>query len=55
MKKCPKCPSEDTVKSGKIRGKQRYKCKACNYHYTVIQKSDTSTESDRKLALTLVS
>ena len=53
MRKCPKCSSESTVKSGKIRGKQRYKCKACNYHYTVIQKSDTSTESDRKLALTL--
>ena len=53
MKECPKCSSDETVKSGKIRGKQRYKCKACNYHYTVIQKSDTSTASDRKLALTL--
>ena len=53
MKECPKCSSHETVKSGKARGKQRYKCKSCHYHYTVIQKSDTSTEAERKLALTL--
>ncbi|MCF6336321.1 MAG: hypothetical protein L3J84_00005, partial [Gammaproteobacteria bacterium] len=32
---------------------ERYKRKECAYHYSVIQKSDTSKESERRLALTL--
>ncbi len=32
---CPKCLSEDIVKSGLINNKQRYKCKNCNYFFTV--------------------
>ena len=31
---CRKCKSEEKVKSGITRGKQRYKCKSCGYHYT---------------------
>ncbi len=31
---CPKCHCEKKVKSGFTRGKQRYKCKNCNCHYT---------------------
>lgn len=32
---CPKCLSENVVKSGLINNKQRFKCKACNYFFTV--------------------
>ena len=38
MKICPKCNSPETVKSGKIKESQRYKCKLCNYHFTVDQR-----------------
>ncbi len=34
---CPKCKSTDIVKSGMAKGKQRYKCRACNYHFTVMK------------------
>lgn len=33
--KCPKCKSEEKVKDGIVKGKQRYKCKKCAYRYTV--------------------
>jgi transposase-like protein len=33
--KCPKCESFRVVKSGVIGEKQRYKCKNCNYFFTV--------------------
>ncbi len=32
---CPKCQSPECTKSGVIKGKQRFKCKRCNYHFTV--------------------
>ncbi|WKK81798.2 transposase-like zinc-binding domain-containing protein [Marivirga arenosa] len=32
---CPKCQSEDIVKSGIIKNRQRFKCKVCNYNFTV--------------------
>jgi transposase-like protein len=32
---CPKCKSDKAViKAGLSRGKQRYKCKACDKHFT---------------------
>jgi len=34
-KKCPKCHSENFVKSGIIKDRQRFKCKSCNYYFTV--------------------
>jgi transposase-like protein len=34
-KKCPKCHSEDFVKSGIIKDRQRFKCKQCSYYFTV--------------------
>jgi len=33
--KCPKCNSENHVKDGIVKGKQRYYCKECKYRYTV--------------------
>ena len=31
---CPKCQSKNKVKSGIVRGKQRYKCKSCHCNFT---------------------
>ncbi len=33
--KCPKCDSFQVNKSGIIKERQRYKCKSCNYFFTV--------------------
>ena len=33
MRGCKNCKSERIVKSGKVRGKQRYKCKECGYNF----------------------
>ncbi|WP_372795332.1 hypothetical protein [Lutibacter sp.] len=32
---CPNCSSNEYVKSGVIKGRQRYKCKKCSYYFTV--------------------
>ncbi|MCP4487492.1 MAG: IS1 family transposase, partial [Gammaproteobacteria bacterium] len=50
---CPKCSSSAGIKSGKIKGKQRYKCKKCSYHYTVQQKSTAKPKELKKYALQL--
>jgi transposase-like protein len=50
---CPKCSNSAAIKSGKIKGKQRYKCKKCNYHYTVQQKSTAKPKELKKYALQL--
>jgi transposase len=31
--KCKRCNHDKATKSGKVRGKQRYKCKACGYNF----------------------
>lgn len=31
---CPKCKSDQVIKSGKVQGKQRFRCKHCNYQFT---------------------
>jgi transposase-like protein len=31
---CPRCDQNNTVKAGIILGKQRFRCKACGYHFT---------------------
>lgn len=33
--KCPKCKWQYSVRDGYAKGLQRYKCKNCNYRYTV--------------------
>lgn len=35
--KCPKCSKGDTVKSGIVKGRQRYLCKGCHYFFTVLK------------------
>ena len=32
---CPKCESEQIIKSGIIKNRQRFKCKNCQYNFTV--------------------
>lgn len=32
---CPKCRNEHIVKSGVVKGRQRYLCKRCQYHFSV--------------------
>ena len=34
MNQCPKCEHQRIIKSGFVKGKQRYKCKSCNYQFT---------------------
>jgi transposase len=35
MVRCPKCSSEGCTKDGIAKGRQRYRCKACDYRHTV--------------------
>ncbi|WP_103864579.1 helix-turn-helix domain-containing protein [Aquimarina sp. I32.4] len=35
VKVCPNCSSSDNIKSGVINKRQRYRCKKCNYYFTV--------------------
>jgi len=53
MLDCPRCSSAVRVKSGVIQGRQRYKCKECQYFYTVSHKSDTGTPDQRRMAVNL--
>jgi hypothetical protein len=50
---CPKCESERKVKNGTIKGVQKYKCKACNYSYSVMIKSTAKPLSVKRKALQL--
>lgn len=34
---CPNCQSDKCIKSGIVKGKQRYKCKQCGYNFTVLK------------------
>jgi hypothetical protein len=34
---CPKCKLHKVIKSGVVKGKQRYKCQSCNYHFSVMK------------------
>jgi len=33
MQKCKNCASEHAVKNGKVRGKQRFRCKECGFNF----------------------
>lgn len=37
MEKCPRCSSVEIRKDGIVREKQRFRCKTCNYRFTVWQ------------------
>ena len=47
--KCPKCSKVETVlRAGFLRGKQRYSCKECNYHFTLYHDRNNDKTAKRK-------
>lgn len=50
---CPKCNSAKKIKNGIVRNLQRYKCKDCQYNFTVEKRSNEYPKSMRKKALQL--
>ena len=50
---CPKCKSENFIKDGIVKSKQRYKCKTCNFRYTVTHKSTEKPLYLKRFALQL--
>jgi LacI family transcriptional regulator len=53
---CPKCNKEETIlKSGFVRGLQRYFCKECIYHFTLLKgKKEVPPEGKKKHQTTLL-
>ncbi len=51
--KCPKCKDENFVKSGIVKGQQRYRCKSCGLNYSVEFKSTATRDYTRRFALML--
>lgn len=35
--KCPKCQQVGAIKSGIVKGRQRFHCKKCHYFFTVLK------------------
>ena len=50
---CPKCNCSKSVKSGKVKERQRYKCKDCGCNYSVELKSTAKPKSQKRQALHL--
>ena len=48
---CPRCKSNNNYKTGIINNRQRYKCKSCQYYYTVSQKSTGVSQDIKRLGL----
>ena len=42
--KCPKCGHTHIVKNGKVKGKQRFKCKNCKFQFTRLTPRGRSPE-----------
>jgi len=51
--KCPKCNSEHNVKNGIVLERQRYKCKSCNYNYSVERRSNDKDSTLKRFALSM--
>ena len=49
--RCPKCESEEYQKNGKVKGKQRYKCKECGYNYRTKNYYKYYSDKEKKEAL----
>lgn len=53
--KCLKCHKDETVlRAGFIRGKQRFFCKECNFHFTLYKERDTKNPGNRKSHVTTI-
>ncbi len=53
MLNCPKCSHDVSTKSGFAKGRQRWKCKACEYHYTVSHRGASKEQKRQALELYL--
>jgi transposase len=53
MPNCKHCNCEKTVKDGKVRGSQRYKCKGCGRTFVVGDKR-LKPENEAKKALAII-
>lgn len=53
MLKCKRCDATQIVKSGTIRGKQRYLCKQCGYHFVEGDQRETAASSVVKALCTV--
>ena len=51
VERCPRCKSTERVKNGHAKGRPRYRCKECNYDYTVQQKSTGVSAETKRYAL----
>ena len=50
---CPNCDSHKSVKAGRIRNKQRYKCTNCIYYYTLASEDKNKRKKRQALELYL--
>ena len=49
---CPKCKSAHVIKSGKVQGKQRVKCKSCSFQFTKLTPRGRPA-NEKAMAITL--
>ena len=49
--RCSRCTSENKVKNGFVKGRQRYRCKDCGNNYSVEQKSTAKQPWERRMGL----
>jgi transposase-like protein len=52
-KRAPSVGDEEFVKNGRLHGKQRYKCKACDYTFTVSKLGQVKPLEVLRMALQL--
>ena len=50
---CARCGSINYCKDGIVKGRQRYKCKDCSFHYTVERKSDVKSSDTKRMAFSM--
>jgi len=50
---CKDCGSQRHVKNGKVRGKQRYKCKECGHNFIIGDEREKVTPEGKALAALL--
>ena len=50
---CKNCSSDKCTKNGKVRYKQRYKCKECGFNFIIGDKREKLSPSARALAILL--
>ena len=50
---CKKCGSENNIKNGIVRGKQRYRCKLCNFNFVLGDEREKVSSEGKALAILL--